>query len=39
LPQLGNAALLGFLRERSARAEVTMSVCSGMAPTARVDSP
>lgn len=24
-----NAALLGFLRERAARAEVTMSVCSG----------
>jgi transcriptional regulator GlxA family with amidase domain len=35
LPQLGNAALLGFLRERSARAEVTMSVCSGSALLAK----
>jgi transcriptional regulator GlxA family with amidase domain len=35
LPQLGNAALLGFLRERAARAEITMSVCSGSALLAK----
>jgi putative intracellular protease/amidase len=33
--QLGNAALLDFLRKRSATAEVTMSVCSGSALLAR----
>ena len=30
-PQLGNAAILDFLRERGARAEVAMSVCTGAA--------
>jgi transcriptional regulator GlxA family with amidase domain len=35
LAQLGNQALLGFLRERAARAEVTMSVCSGSAILAK----
>jgi putative intracellular protease/amidase len=35
LAQLGNAALLDFLRKRSAAAEVTMSVCSGSALLAR----
>ena len=35
LPQLGNAALLGFLRERAEKAEVTMSVCSGSALLAK----
>jgi transcriptional regulator GlxA family with amidase domain len=35
VPQLGNAALLDFLRERSRLAEVTMSVCSGSALLAR----
>ena len=34
-PQLENPALLGFLRERAARAEVTMSVCSGSALLAK----
>jgi putative intracellular protease/amidase len=33
--QLGNEALHAFLRQRSARAEVTMSVCSGSAILAR----
>jgi putative intracellular protease/amidase len=33
--QLGNAALAAFLAQRSARAEVTMSVCSGSAILAR----
>jgi transcriptional regulator GlxA family with amidase domain len=35
LPQLGNPALLDFLRERARLAEVTMSVCSGSALLAR----
>jgi putative intracellular protease/amidase len=35
LPQLGNEALLDFLRKRSAEAEVTMSVCSGSALLAK----
>jgi len=35
LAQLGNAALLEFLRKRAASAEVTMSVCSGSALLAR----
>jgi putative intracellular protease/amidase len=35
IEQLGNAVLHAFLRERSARAEVTMSVCSGSAILAR----
>jgi putative intracellular protease/amidase len=35
LAQLGNETLLGFLRERAPRAEVTMSVCSGSALLAR----
>lgn len=35
LPQLGNEALLEFLRKRSASAELTMSVCSGSALLAR----
>ncbi|MGH7819428.1 MAG: DJ-1/PfpI family protein [Candidatus Binatia bacterium] len=35
MPQLENAAMLAFLRERSATAEVTMSVCSGSAILAR----
>ena len=33
--QLGNTALHEFLRERSARAEITMSVCSGSAILAK----
>jgi putative intracellular protease/amidase len=33
--QLGNAALLDFLRKRTADAELTMSVCSGSALLAR----
>lgn len=33
--ELGNAALLDFLRKRAASAEVTMSVCSGSALLAR----
>ncbi len=33
--QLGNAALLDFLRKRSGEAEVTMSVCSGSALLAK----
>jgi transcriptional regulator GlxA family with amidase domain len=35
LPQLANPKLLGFLRERAARAELTMSVCSGSAILAK----
>jgi len=35
LEQLGNAALLSFLRERAPRAEATMSVCSGSAILAK----
>lgn len=35
LAQLGNGALLDFLRKRSATAELTMSVCSGSAILAR----
>jgi transcriptional regulator GlxA family with amidase domain len=35
LAQLGNAALLDFLRKRSAEAELTMSVCSGSALLAK----
>jgi len=35
LAQLGNEALLGFLRARAPRAEVTMSVCSGSAILAK----
>jgi putative intracellular protease/amidase len=35
LAQLGNAALLDFLRERAPGAEVTMSVCSGSALLAK----
>ena len=35
LDQLGNPALLDFLRERAPRAEVTMSVCSGSALLAK----
>lgn len=35
LAQLANPALLGFLRERAPRAEVTMSVCSGSAILAK----
>jgi transcriptional regulator GlxA family with amidase domain len=35
LEQLKNAALLNFLKERSASVEVTMSVCSGSAILAR----
>jgi transcriptional regulator GlxA family with amidase domain len=35
LEQLGNEALLGFLRNRAPRAEVTMSVCSGSALLAK----
>jgi transcriptional regulator GlxA family with amidase domain len=35
LAQLGNAALLDFLRKRAAAAELTMSVCSGSALLAR----
>ena len=34
-PQLANEPFLAFLRERAARAEVTMSVCSGSAILAR----
>ncbi len=35
LAQLGNPALLEFLRERSRRAELTLSVCSGSAILAK----
>jgi putative intracellular protease/amidase len=35
ISQLGNEAMLGFLRDRAARAEVTMSVCSGSALLAK----
>jgi len=35
LPQLGNEALLEFLRKRAGAAELTMSVCSGSALLAR----
>ena len=35
LAQLGNEALLGFLRERSRTAEATLSVCTGSALLAR----
>ena len=35
IAQLGNSALLDFLRKRAASAEVTMSVCSGSALLAR----
>jgi transcriptional regulator GlxA family with amidase domain len=35
LAQLGNSALLDFLRKRAGAAEVTMSVCSGSALLAR----
>jgi putative intracellular protease/amidase len=35
LPQLGNAAMLEFLRARSRAAELTMSVCTGSALLAR----
>lgn len=35
VPQLGNDALLDFLRKRAPEAEVTMSVCSGSALLAR----
>jgi len=35
MPQLENAAMLAFLRDRSASAELTMSVCSGSAILAR----
>ncbi len=35
VPQLENAALLDFLRDRAPAAEVTMSVCSGSALLAR----
>jgi putative intracellular protease/amidase len=35
ISQLGNSALLDFLRKRAASAEVTMSVCSGSALLAR----
>ncbi|MGH0029876.1 MAG: DJ-1/PfpI family protein [Myxococcota bacterium] len=35
VPQLANEVLLGFLRERAARAEVTLSVCSGSALLAK----
>jgi putative intracellular protease/amidase len=35
LPQLGNPALLDFLRKRAAEAELTMSVCSGSALLAK----
>ena len=35
MPQLGNGALLDFLRKRAAAAELTMSVCSGSALLAR----
>ena len=35
LAQLGNGALLDFLRKRASAAEVTMSVCSGSALLAR----
>jgi transcriptional regulator GlxA family with amidase domain len=35
VPQLGNAALLEFLRKRAAEAEITMSVCSGSALLAK----
>lgn len=35
VPQLGNEALLDFLRQRAPQAEVTMSVCSGSALLAK----
>ena len=35
VPQLGNEALLDFLRKRAPEAEVTMSVCSGSALLAK----
>jgi len=35
LAQLGNSALLDFLRERAGRAELTLSVCTGSAILAR----
>jgi transcriptional regulator GlxA family with amidase domain len=35
VPQLGNAAMLEFLRTRAPRAQVTMSVCSGSAILAK----
>lgn len=35
MPELENPALLGFLRDRAANAEVTMSVCSGSALLAK----
>jgi transcriptional regulator GlxA family with amidase domain len=35
VPQLGNPALLDFLRKRAAEAEITMSVCSGSALLAK----
>ena len=35
IPELQNEAMLEFLRERSARAKVTMSVCSGSALLAK----
>lgn len=35
VPELANEALLAFLRERAASAEVTMSVCSGSALLAK----
>ncbi len=35
LTELSNEALLGFLRERSATAQITMSVCSGSALLAK----
>jgi putative intracellular protease/amidase len=35
LPQLQNPALLGFLQQRAAQAEITLSVCSGSAILAR----
>jgi transcriptional regulator GlxA family with amidase domain len=35
VPQLGNPALLDFLRKRAGEAEITMSVCSGSALLAK----
>ena len=35
IPELDNEAMLNFLRERSARAQITASVCSGSALLAR----
>jgi transcriptional regulator GlxA family with amidase domain len=35
LPQLGNEKLLAWLRQRAAKAEIVMSVCSGSALLAR----